>query len=323
MAETYSDGAAGRMRLVFLGSGAFGLPTLEALHAVHDVALVVTQPDRPAGRRRQMTPTPVAAFSEKHGLTVRKPDDVNDAAMLREIGAIRPDAIIVIAYGQKLSPELCAVAPTINLHGSLLPKYRGAAPINWAMIHGETRAGIAVIDVARRMDAGAVYGTAATRIEPTETAGELHDRLAELGPDLMLDVLEQIRAGRANPRPQDETQATSAPKLHKAQGTVRFDQPADAVRARINGLNPWPGCTVLLGEQPLKLLRASVADGSGQPGVEAGTILSDHTVACRPGTVRLMAVQPPGGKSMTFDAYCNGRNVRAGARLAPMDHANS
>jgi len=323
VAEDYSPHDRTRMRLVYLGSGAFGLPTLQALHAVHEVALVVTQPDRPAGRRRTPTATPVAEFAEVHGLPAIKPADVNDPTILRHVGEIRPDALVVIAYGQKLSPELCSIAPTINLHGSLLPKFRGAAPIHRAMMAGETRTGVTVIEVTKRMDAGAIYGAAATRIEPTETAGELHDRLAALGPELVQDVLEQIRTGRIDPQPQDETQASTARKLKKQDGTVRFDQPAERVRARINGLNPWPGCTVLVDGQPLKLLRAAVADSNVPGEVMAGTMLEDRSVACQPGAVRLLAVQPPGGKSMSFEAYCNGHQVRPGSQLAAVEQSTT
>lgn len=313
------------MRLVFLGSGAFGIPTFQALAKVHEVALIITQPDRPAGRRQAVTPTPIGQVAERLGLPVIKPPDVNAPEVIEQVRVVGPDVILVIAYGQKIGRAVREIAPTINLHGSLLPKYRGAAPINRAVIDGETRTGVTVIDVADRMDAGAMYGSAATAIDPMETAGELHNRLAELGPELTLDVLDQIRRGAAKPVEQDESQATRAPKLTRAMGTVHFEQPAKRVRAAVHGLTPWPGCTVLLGGRRLKLLRVQDIDrdtGDAPP----GTVLEDGSIACLPGpgsgsgsgAVTLLSVQPPGGKSMTFQAYRRGHDVQAGQQLLPI-----
>jgi methionyl-tRNA formyltransferase len=205
----------------------------------------------------------------------------------------------------------------INLHGSLLPKYRGAAPINWAMINGETTTGLSVITLAQRMDAGAVLGQASTPIDPMETAGELHDRLADMGPELVLATLDRHAEGALEPMEQDESKASRAPKLTKADGTVRFDHPAVDVRCRVHGLTPWPGCTVKLGEKHLRLVRVqdlTDCPAAGRP----GEVLADGTVACAHGAVQLRSVQPPGGKTMTFQAYCHGHRVPAGAMLEPL-----
>lgn len=310
------------MRLVFFGSGAFGIPTLEALIMRHDVLLVITQPDRPAGRKQRPAPTPIAEFAAGHQLTVLKPDNVNDPELIKRAREVRPDVNVVIAYGQKIGPEIRAIAPTINLHGSLLPKYRGAAPIQWAVLNGDAETGVSIIDVADRMDAGAIYGEARTNIQPEETAGELHDRLALLGPGLMLDVFDGFRLGTAKSIEQDESKATRAPKLTKEMGTVEFDQPADRVRATIHGLTPWPGCTVLLNDQPLKLLRVAVDKVADEDravkNLPPGTSAGDGLVVCQPGAVRLLTVQPAGGKPMSFESYCNGRSIKPGATLRPM-----
>ena len=305
------------MRLVFFGSGAFGLPTLECLATEHDVLLVVSQPDRPAGRRLSPTPTPVARWGERHGLDLFKPDRVNDPEAVGRIAAADASAFVVVAYGKKLGAELLRGVCAINLHGSMLPKYRGAAPINWAVINQERQTGLSVITVAERMDAGDVLARQATAVDPMETAGELHDRLAELGPPLVSEVLARYESGRLEPRPQDEAQATHAPRLSKADGTVHFDQPAAAVRARIHGLTPWPGCRVRLGPQALRLVRVDVSDGQQSQG-RPGEVLADRAVACAEGSVRLLAVQPPGGRLMSFDAYCHGHDVPPGVCFEPL-----
>lgn len=305
------------MRLIFFGSGAFGLPTLRELADSHEIALVVTQPDRPAGRNRSMTPTPIAEFAAAKRIPIIKPVDVNIPEVIQAIHAAHADAYVVIAFGQKLSQRLLGESFAINLHGSLLPKYRGAAPIQWAMIHGEQETGVSVIALADRMDAGVVYATASVRIDPNETAGELHDRLAMLGPEVVQRVLEQFAANRLQPTEQDHHKASRAPKLDKKDGTVRFDQPASAVRNRIQGLTPWPGCTARLGGRTLRLHRVQVVDVNSQNNC-AGEFTPDLTVACTPGTIRLLEVQPPGGTLMSFDAYRNGQPIRPGMKLEPL-----
>ena len=244
-----------KLRLIFFGSGAFGLPTLERLAAEHHIALIVTQPDRPAGRRRALTPTPIGAFAAERRLPVIKPLDPNDPAVIADIHAQNADAFVVIAYGHKLSPPLLGEHFAINLHASLLPKFRGAAPINWAMINNEPETGISVITLAQQMDAGEILAQQATPIHPRETAGELHDRLALLGPDAISRTLRNWQANSLKPIPQHHAHASRAPKLAKADGTVNFNQPAPNVRARIHGLTPWPGCTVTLAGRSVKLLR--------------------------------------------------------------------
>lgn len=305
------------MRLVYYGSGAFGLPTLERLAVEHDVVLVVTQPDRPAGRHRQLRPTPVARFAERRGLETIKPQDLGDPQVVDRVGAVEASALVVIAYGRKLGPGLLRDVFAINLHGSLLPKYRGAAPINWAVINQERETGLSVITVTDRIDAGDVLARRVTRIDPMETAGELHDRLAAMGPDPVLETLEAHASGEVPSTPQDERLATSAPMLAKSDGTVRFDQPAAAVRARIHGLTPWPGCTVRLGDLRLRLDRVDVGDHQ-TPQAAPGEVLPDRTIACAPGSVRPLAVQPAGGRLMSFDAYCRGHAVADGARFEPL-----
>ncbi|HMN97188.1 MAG TPA: methionyl-tRNA formyltransferase [Phycisphaerales bacterium] len=237
------------MRLVFFGSGSFGLPTLEALAATEEIALVVTQPDRPAGRGRALAPTPVAEWAERRGVRTLKAASVHEAAAVEAIHAVAAEAWVVIAFGQKLAPHLLGETFAINLHGSLLPRHRGAAPVNWTILAGDGVAGVSVITLAQRMDAGGVLLRRELAPLRTETAGELHDRLAALGPGAIAETLRRFRAGTLSPEPQDDRLATKAPKLGRADAWVDFRGSAENARRRINALAPWPGVSVRLCER--------------------------------------------------------------------------
>lgn len=304
------------MRLVFFGSGAFGLPTLEALAKGHEVELIVTQPDRPAGRRMQMTRTVIAAFASLRNIPAIQPENVNDPTVVQRIRSLEADAFVVIAFGQKLGTALLQNVFAINLHASLLPKYRGAAPINWAIINGEEETGVSVIALADRMDAGDVFAMIRTDILPTETAGDLHDRLAQLGPKAVLDVLTKRQAGKAAGVEQDHSQATMAPKLSRLDGTTRFDMPAAHVRNRIHGLTPWPGCVVRVDGAELRVVRTEVVEATTSRG-RAGEVLANRTIACGEGcgVLRFIEVQPPGRPGMTWRAYLNGHTVSIGSTV--------
>ncbi|MEM1107413.1 MAG: methionyl-tRNA formyltransferase [Planctomycetota bacterium] len=315
------------MRLIYFGSGAFGLPTLNGLYNsdTYEIVAVVSQPDRPAGRKRVLTPTPIAAWASEQNLPVLKSEDVNTPEFVSQIASFTPDASVVIAFGQKLSPELIAAMGrlAINVHSSLLPKYRGAAPINWAMIENEAVTGVSVIGLAQQMDAGEIYAVAETPIDPMETAGELHDRLADLGPGCVIKVLEDLAANTLKPLEQDNAAATRAPKFKKSDGTVDFAQPASLVRARIHGLTPWPGCRVVwrserTGNESTLLLRR-VTDVSGEDNHQAaGTVRSDLSVTCEGGAVRLVEVQAPGGKTLPFTEFLKGHTFTTGDTLSPV-----
>ncbi|MEM6458031.1 MAG: methionyl-tRNA formyltransferase [Planctomycetota bacterium] len=309
------------MRLLYFGSGAFGLPTLQRLYGSteHEVVAVVSQPDRPAGRKRVSTPTPVAAWAEARGIETLKSDDVNTPGFVARVAGYGVDASVVIAFGQKLSPTLIAAMGrlAVNVHSSLLPKFRGAAPINWAMIENEPVTGVSVIGLAQRMDAGAMYATAETPIDPRETAGELHDRLAELGPDGVLRVLGDLEHDRLTPIPQDDTQATRAPKFTKADGTVSFDRPAALVRSRIHGLTPWPGCRVrwtsaATGTTETLILKRVIDHMPDEVDAEPGVVRHDLRVACCPGSVELLELQAPGGKPLPLAEFVKGRPLLPG-----------
>ncbi|HRP61821.1 MAG TPA: methionyl-tRNA formyltransferase [Phycisphaerales bacterium] len=302
------------MRIVFFGSGEFGLPTLKRLVECHDVAMVVSQPDRPAGRHRQLTPTPIARFAQDERLLVFKPEKPNEPEAVRRVHEICADAYVVIAYGHKIGPALLGETFAINLHASLLPKYRGAAPINWAMIHNEPTTGVSVITLAQRMDAGTILAQRETSIDPLETAGELHDRLAALGPEAVSAVLDQLVSGSIKGVEQDESQATPAPKLSKSDGALQFDAPAEAVRARIHGLTPWPGCAIRIEGKEVKLIRVrNVAERSAT--AVPGSLSPAGLIACAPdgGSIQILELQPAGGKVMSFSDYSRGHPVEAGS----------
>ena len=308
------------MNLVFLGSGAFGLPTLQRLAGDHRLLAIVSQPDRPAGRSRKLTPTPIAewAAANADGVPIHKPEDINEPGIASELRALDADAWVVIAFGQKLSLALIADRFVINLHASLLPRWRGAAPINWAILAGDTRTGNSVITIAQRMDAGLVLAQDPTDIDPLETAGELHDRLAARGPDLIETVLRSYAAGTLTPQTQDESLVTRARKLSKEDAVVDFARPARECRARIHGLNPWPGVGVMFHVEQLRLARAKDESIPPEQAVPPGTILDAGSglVACAPGSaLRLLEVQPAGKRVMPWADFARGRSVRSGECL--------
>lgn len=303
------------MRIVFFGSGAFGLPTLERLADAHEVALVISQPDRPAGRGRASTPTPISALARERGLPVLTPPNVNQPVVLETIRAIDADAWVVIAFGQKLSQGLLADRFAINLHASLLPRWRGAAPINHAILAGDRETGNSVITLAERMDAGLVLGQSRRPMDAAWTTGDLHDLLAADGPDLVLRVLADHEAGRVDGVVQDESLVTLAGKLSRADAWVDFTDTAEECRRRIHGLSPWPGVTVGFAGQEMKLLRAAVeASATGEPGTLADP--DPGVVACGGGTgLRLVEVQPAGRRPMAWEDYARGRRPERGAAL--------
>lgn len=318
---------------MFFGSGAFGVPTLGSLASRHEVAAIVTQPDRPAGRGGKLTPTPVAQFAAEHlaNVPLLKPEKVNLPDMVAQIRGYGADAWVVIAFGQKLGKALLDGVFAVNLHASLLPRWRGAAPINAAILAGDRTTGNSVITLADRMDAGLVLGQSTREIGPTQTAGELHDLLAADGPALVAEVLDRFRAGSLEERAQDEALVTIAPKLSKADGALDFTRTASELRCRINGLNPWPGVTINVGSEPLKVIRAGTDEHphagtyGGVEGGEPGVLIDAPRglVRCGSGSIlRLLDVQPPGKKPMPWGDFFRGRTLTNGTRVSQTPHAD-
>jgi methionyl-tRNA formyltransferase len=306
------------LRIIFAGSGEFGLPTLKALRgAGHEVVQVVTQPDRPAGRGRGMTPTPIGQFAAEANLPLLPTANINLESL--------PEAevMVVIAFGQKIADPVIhrPRLGSVNLHASRLPRYRGAAPINWAILRGETVAGNSVIRLAQRMDAGAVLAQSELPIGELETAGELHDRLALDGATLLPSLLASLADGTAREVEQDETQATLAPKLSREDARLDWSRPADELARRVRGLSPWPGCRVAVCDAEgaelgrIRLVRArAVADGEGtrwQP----GEIMTGGVVQTGDGALEVVECQPEGKRPMPLADYRRGHRWHAGLRL--------
>ncbi|MHB1155551.1 MAG: methionyl-tRNA formyltransferase [Phycisphaerales bacterium] len=307
------------MRIVYLGAGDFGLPTLAALHHAHDVVKVITQPDRPAGRKRAFTATAVAQFSQSRNIDTLKTENANDPVILDELRSLKPDAMVVVAFGQYLRQSLVSIPRhgAMNLHASLLPRWRGASPIHSALLNGDDVTGNTIIRIAQKMDAGAMLGQQQTTIDARETTGELHDRLAAMGPALVLDVLAKLAAGICDEVLQDESQVTLAPKLSRDDAYVDFTQSAKRVRCRIHGLTPWPGVRVMCNEHEL-LLRRVEQLSDHQHNAAPGTLLDESgLIACLPGAgaVRLLEVQPAGKRTMPWSEFVKGHPIKPGTML--------
>lgn len=310
-----------RLRLVFLGSGAFAVPSLEAvLDAGHDVAALVTQPDREKGRGRVLSATPTKVVAERHGLPVLQPARIKEPQAVEALRALRPDVHVVVAYGQILSRAVIDVAPmgTVNVHSSLLPRYRGAAPIHWAIVNGESETGVTTMLIDEGLDTGPTLLARATPIGSEETAPELEARLAHLGAEVLLETLDGLARGSLVPRPQDHGRATLAPLLQKQDGRIDWTRPADEIARRVRGLQPWPGTETAWAGKDLKVWRARVEPGSG-PDVAGTVVAVDRegvVVAAGAGTrLRLLGVQPESRRPMPAADFAMGARLRPGARF--------
>lgn len=316
------------MNIVYFGSGEFGIPCLDALKgSSHTLSVVVTQPANPCGRGRKVRPTPVAGWAGCHNVACLETANVNAPDIVEMLAARRPDCFVVIACGQKIGRALVEMPPkgAINVHASLLPKYRGAAPINWAIVGGETRTGASIITLADKIDAGDVLGQAETAIGPRETAGELHDRLAVLSAPLLLDTLAQLEAGTATYVAQDHDEATFAPKLKKSDGFLDFHEPADLLERKIRGFWPWPGASALYvraqtgKSTPVTFALADVAPPSHGASLPPGAIDENLNVICGVGALTIRKIKPAGSALMDFKDFVNGRHVCPGDRFVRMD----
>ncbi|MBM4142904.1 MAG: methionyl-tRNA formyltransferase [Lentisphaerae bacterium] len=316
------------MRIVFMGSGAIGCPTLAMLRGRRDdvLAAVVTQPDRPQGRHLRCAPCPAKDLAARRGVPVLSPGDVNSAASLEDLRGRRPDIVVVAAFGQILRRGLLELPPLgcVNLHASLLPSYRGAAPIQWALANGERATGVTSMWMNARMDAGDVILQREVAIRDDDTAGSLQERLAAEGAALMDETLDLIGKGAAPRRPQAEDRATYAPRLRKEDGRIDWSLSARAIYNRIRGFNPWPCCRARLpaerGGGMLRILRARVepAAAAGAGAAAPGRVLEAGgdgplVAAGEPTTgVRLTEVQPEGRRVMTGRDYLHGHGLRTG-----------
>ncbi len=306
------------MRILFMGSGEIGCPTLDALLSskAHELVGVVSQPDRPKGRALRLTACPAKALADSKKVPLWTPARADDPGFLAELAALQPDVIVLVSYGQMLKRPLLEIPRhgVLNLHPSLLPKYRGAAPIHWAIARGETTTGVTIMLLNEQMDAGDILLQKAEPISPDDTTATLSPRLAKLGARLMLQVLDDLNAGRLSRTPQDDREATFAPRLTRADGCIDWTQPAEVLRNRIRGFFPWPGSFTELpagSGKHLKILRAAVEDASGEPGVLLDAGGAGPLIAAGHAALRLLEVQPMNRRPMS------GASFLAGARLEP------
>jgi len=304
------------MRILFMGSAGFACPCLEQLlsSSRDEVVAVVTQPDRPKGRNLEVSACPVKAYLGSRNIPVLSPAKVNTPESLAAIQGLRPDLLVVVAYGQILKPDLLAIPPLgcINVHGSLLPRYRGAAPIQWAVAHGDAVSGVTTMYMNEGMDTGDMILKRELPIDPGDTGGSFHDKLAKVGADLLGETVELIRSGRVPRVPQDESLASVAPKLKKADGKIDWSLPAVTIHNHVRAFNPWPGSFCILSGNPAKTLKvlATRVEPIPSAGGKVGEVLEQAgdgpLIQTGLQAIRLLEVQPEGRKPMTGAAFLRG-----------------
>lgn len=309
------------MRTIFFGSPDFAVPCLEALHDIGDVAVVVSQPDRPAGRGLAIRPPAVKQRALELGLEVWQPAKVRTAEFAERLRALEADVAVVVAYG-RIIPRAVLDAPAagcVNVHASLLPRWRGAAPIQWSIVHGDEETGVTLMQMDEGMDTGPILATASTPIAPDDDAATLSERLSKMGAELLREQLPRYVAGDLTPQPQEEGAATMAPLLKKDHGRIDWNKSARAVHNQIRGMNPWPGAHTVLGERGIKVHRAlaSTLDPEGAaPGEVIALDREGILVACTEGTLEIQELQESGRKRVDARSFASGRGVSVGDRFS-------
>jgi len=304
------------MRIAFMGTAELACPCLEALAKLpgHQVVAVVTQPDRAKGRELKPAPPPVKVAAERLGLTVQQPLKIREPAAIDSLRAARPDLITVVAYGQILPKSVLQIPHLgcVNVHTSLLPRWRGAAPIQYAILHGDHETGVTTMYMDEHMDTGDIILQRAQLIHADDTSATLHDRLAKLGADLLVETVGLIAQGKAPRTEQDETRATLAKKITKEDGRIDWTRSAVEIERQVRAFNPWPGTHTRAGDLLLKVWKVEVVEGvSGNP----GEVLADFIVATGQGGVRIRELQPANSKRMPVDAFMRGHAVKVGSIL--------
>jgi methionyl-tRNA formyltransferase len=307
--------------VIFFGTPEFAVPSLHALiGSGHSVVALVSQPDRPKGRGQQLQPTPTRTVAEANGIPVIQPTKIKDEAFLQQIRDLKPDLGVVVAFGRILPDPLLAIPRLgmINVHASLLPRYRGAAPIQRAVLAGDAETGVTIMRVETEMDAGPTFAAATVPIPTDATSGEMEITLARLGAERLLPVVDDLAAGRAVETAQDHSKATHAAKITKAEGVLDWNEPAGVVHNRVRGLQPWPLASATIGGERCVIRRSlPLAEGATAP---PGTVIrargDELVVACGKGTaVRVLEIQPEGRRTMTAREFLAGRGVVEGARF--------
>ena len=308
------------MRLVFMGTPEFAVKSLQTLYnSRHEIAAVVTALDKPRGRGRKVTPSQVKEAALALNLPVLQPKNLKSEDFVNRLGEYQPDLNVVVAF--RILPEVVFSLPrlgSVNLHGSLLPKYRGAAPINWAIINGETRTGVTTFLLDKKVDTGAMLLQRETEITPNDNAGSVHDRLMEIGAELLLETVDGLAAGTIKPRAQQDTGATPAPKLSPEMALIDWHKPAAELFNFIRGLSPYPGAYSFLEDKKITILKAEVI-GNNNPD-QAGKIIDANpregiTIACGSDALRIIEMKPQGKKAMGSAEFVRGYHVEAGSKF--------
>lgn len=307
------------MKLIFMGTPDFAVPCLESLiDAGHEIAAVFTQPDKPVGRKQVLTPSPVKVCAEKHGITVYQPRSVRTDDAVSIVRNIAPDCVVVVAFGKIISPEMLAIPRLgfVNVHGSLLPKYRGAAPIQWAVIDGEKRTGVTTMQMDEGLDTGDILDVMSTDIGENETSGELFDRLAPMGAELIIKTLEKLEQGIVTPIKQDDSLSNYAKIITKDMAQINFSVSAEAAFNRIRGFNPWPVAYTIISGKRMKVFAAEKV-GSVK-GAAGEVVCSDKSLVVAFGDgngLEFTDVQLEGSKRMPAADLLKGRSIEKGTVL--------
>ena len=306
------------MRILFMGTPDIAAQSLEALYAAgHEICGVFTREDKPVGRKQVLTAPPVKQLALAHGTPVYQPRTLRDGKAAEDIRALAPELIVVVAYGRILPSEVLAIPPKgcINLHVSLLPKYRGSAPIQWAVIHGDKTTGVTIMQLDEGLDTGDILMVEPVTIDPEETSGELFDRVSAVGAGTLVTALEKIEAGELTPRKQDNAAATMAPPLTKDMAQFDFTQDAAHIHNWVRGMNPWPVAWFAQDGKRIKVLESRLAENPQHAAPGTVLALKPLTIAAENGAVALLTVTPEGGKPMAGTAWAAGRRLKAGDSL--------
>jgi methionyl-tRNA formyltransferase len=301
------------MRIVFMGTPEFAVPSLKALiESGDEVVAVVTQPDKPKGRGLEVTPPPVKTLAQKHGIPVLQPQKIKTEEFLKQLEELKPDIICVVAYG-KILPKGILELPKygcINVHASLLPKYRGAAPINWAIIRGEKVTGITTMKMDEGMDTGDILLQREVPIEDEDTAETLSHKLSLTGAEVLIETLNLLKEGKLKPIPQNHSQATYAPMLKKEDGEIDWGKTAEEIRNLVRGTLPWPGAYTFLDNKILKVYKVRVVEGQGKPGEVIKSDKETLRVATGENALDILELQIEGGKRLDTATFLRGRKIR-------------
>lgn len=306
------------MRIVFMGTPEFAVPSLKALvESGEEVIALVAQPDKPSGRGLKFSPPPTKVFAEEHGIPILQPPGIRTESFLKELTELNPDIIIVAAYG-KILPKSVLELPEfgcINVHASLLPKYRGAAPVNWAIVRGEKATGVTIMRMDEGMDTGDILLTHEVPIDDDDTGGSLSEKLSLAGAVLLLQSLEHLKRGELLPRKQDDSLATYAPMLKKEDGRIDWKKPAGEIRDLIRGMLPWPGAFTSLEGKMLKIYKAAISEGEGEEGEVISAPKGVLRIVTGAGALDILELQIEGGKRLHVRDFLSGRKIVPGTVL--------